>query len=157
LDADGMMEYKQLKKYRFFARIGMFSIVREDARSAIRSLDYAVSRLQGTNRFLWMFPQGTLIHQDLPIVAEPGIGILVRKLGRVRILPLSIRYEMLRHKLPTCWARIGEPVILEWGSSSTAKDISESVADALTLVSSLNRIKAQNEDHSDYHNLFRNW
>ncbi|MBK9184389.1 MAG: hypothetical protein IPM83_15075 [Ignavibacteria bacterium] len=48
LDADGMMEYRQLTKYRFFSRIGMFSVVREDPRSAVRSLHYAADRLRNT-------------------------------------------------------------------------------------------------------------
>lgn len=155
LDADGMMEYRQLTKYRFFSRIGMFSVVREDPRSAVRSLDYAASRLRNSDRFLWLFPQGTLIHQDLPIVAEPGIGILVRKLGRVRILPLSIRYELLRNKKPTCWALFGPPHIMDWESVSTVSGIGADVSNALNIVSSTNRTNAQAEDPTLYSSLFR--
>ncbi|MBK9184434.1 MAG: lysophospholipid acyltransferase family protein [Ignavibacteria bacterium] len=154
LDADGMMEYRQLTKYRFFSRIGMFSVVREDPRSAVRSLHYAADRLRNTDRALWMFPQGTLIHQDLPVVAEPGIGILVRKLGRVRIQPLSIRYELLRNKKPTCWALFGSPFIAEWNSHSSVSEISTDVSNALNDLSSVNRQNAQAEDHSGYVSMF---
>ncbi|MBK6417940.1 MAG: lysophospholipid acyltransferase family protein [Ignavibacteria bacterium] len=154
LDADGMMEYRQLTKYRFFSRIGMFSVVREDPRSAVRSLHYAADRLRNTDRALWMFPQGTLIHQDLPVVAEPGIGILVRKLGRVRIQPLSIRYELLRNKKPTCWALFGSPFIAEWNSHSSVSEISTDVSNALNDLSSVNRQNAQAENHSGYVSMF---
>ena len=64
LDGYGMMEYKQLHRYAFFRRIGLFSVVREDPASAMRSLRYAASVLRGTGRALWMFPQGTLVNQE---------------------------------------------------------------------------------------------
>jgi len=150
LDADGMMELKQLRKYRFFSGIGMFSVVRENPRGALRSLSYACSRLKNSNRMLWMFPQGTLIHQDLSIACDPGIGILAKKLGRVTIVPLALRYEMLRDQHPTCWARFGNPIEVIWGEHSTIEDVTLSVTNALTMASALLRADAKYEDDSAY-------
>jgi chlorobactene lauroyltransferase len=150
LDADGMMEYKQLTKYRFFSRIGMFSVIREDARSAMASLSYAADRLRTTNRYLWMFPQGTLVHQDLPVVAEPGIGILAAKLGSVRIVPVAMRYELLRSQHPVCWIRVGEPLYVTPDGASTVRSILDDVSNAMNTCSSLLRADAHAERASDY-------
>lgn len=150
LDADGMMEYKQLTKYRFFSRIGMFSVIREDPNSAMESLNYAVSRLRTTNRHLWMFPQGTLIHQDVPVVAEPGIGILAKKLGDVRIVPIAMRYELLRTQHPHCWIRVGEPITYTADSTESIRSIVDDVSNALNSCASLLRSDAHAERHDDY-------
>ncbi|MBC8124521.1 MAG: lysophospholipid acyltransferase family protein [Candidatus Kapabacteria bacterium] len=151
LDADGLMEHRQLTKYRFFSRIGMFSVVREDPRSALFSLQYAASRLQGTDRTLWMFPQGTLINQETAnIDCEPGIAILAKMLGTVRIVPLALRYEMLRFKKSTCWAKFGEPLTIEWTPTSTIAQVTSAVSNALTVLSSNLRNDAINENDATY-------
>lgn len=150
LDADGMMEYKQLTKYRFFSRIGMFSVIREDPRSAMMSIAYAADRLRDTSRHLWMFPQGTLIHQDLPVAAEPGIGILAKKLGDVRIIPVAMRYELLRSQHPACWVQLGEPLIYTTHQSSSIRSIVDDVSNALTACSSSLRSDAHAERSENY-------
>lgn len=155
LDADGMMEYKQLTKYRFFSRIGMFSVVREDPHSAMSSLTYAVNRLRDSNRDLWMFPQGTLVHQDLPIAAEPGIGILAKKLGNVRIVPVAMRYELLRTQHPHCWIRIGEPLLYGADSAASIRSIVNDVSHALNDCSSVLRDDARAERYDAYRVLVK--
>lgn len=149
LDAFGMMEYKQLRKYSFFSRIGMFSVVREDAANALFAIRYAAQLVQGTNKALWMFPQGQLIHQDVPTIAcEPGIGILAGYLGRCRIVPVALRYEHLREQRPTCWVRFGEPLVHDGrlGARGVAKDVSE----RLQAVRDVVRHDAVHEDDTAY-------
>jgi chlorobactene lauroyltransferase len=153
LDADGMMEHRQLTKYWFFSRIGMFSVVREDPHSAMTSLTYAANRLRDTSRHLWMFPQGTLVHQDLPVSAEPGIGILAKKLGNVRIVPIAMRYELLRTQYPTCWIRIGDPLVYDASSNSSIRSIVDDVSNALNDCSSILRGDARAE-RADAYRLF---
>ena len=63
-DAYGIMEERQLRRYGFFRRLGMFSVDRENFRSARRSLDYAATLLRGTGRVLWLFPQGEIVPND---------------------------------------------------------------------------------------------
>ena len=47
VDGYGMMEHFNMVRFRFFRRIGAFSIDRTDPRSVRASLDYAVGRLRG--------------------------------------------------------------------------------------------------------------
>lgn len=149
LDAYGMMEYKQLKKYGFFSRIGMFSVVREDPSNALYALRYAAAMLRGTSRSLWMFPQGQLIHQDIhEIVCEPGVGILAGYLGNCRIVPVAIRYEHLREQRPSCWVRFGMPI--GYYGDTNVRGVVSKVAKGLEHVRDIVRSDAMNEDTSDY-------
>ncbi len=154
LDTDGMMEYRQLERYRFFSRLGMFSVIREDPQSSVRSLRYAASRIRGTNRLVWMYPQGSLIHQDIDrIECEPGIGILSRMAGPCRILPVAMRYEMLREQRPAAWVRFGEPLVID--PSERIRDIQTACASALTELRDVLRNDAMSENHTPYALLFR--
>ena len=153
LDTDGMMEYRQLERYRFFSRLGMFSVIREDPQSSMRSLRYAASRLRGTNRMLWMYPQGTLIHQDVDrIECEPGIGILARFLGHCRILPVAMRYEMLREQRPASWVRFGEPLDID--PSKSIREVQSLCSSALTELRNDVRSDAMAEKHGPYEPFF---
>lgn len=149
LDTDGMMEYRQLHRYRFFSRLGMFSVIREDPQSAMSTLRYAASRLTNTNRMLWMYPQGTLIHQDVATInCEPGIGILTRMLGRCRILPVAMRYELLREQRPVCWVRFGEPLDIVHGEP--IRTVQTMCTVSLTALRDELRNDAMSEHHDPY-------
>ena len=149
LDMDGMMEYRQLERYRFFSRLGIFSVVREDASSAMRSLRYAAGRIKGTNRLLWMYPQGELIHQDIDRIAcEPGIGILTHLVGSCRVLPVAMRYELLREQRPACWVRFGEPLTI--APKTPIRHVQAMCSDALTSVRDTLRSDAMSERHDRY-------
>lgn len=149
LDAYGMMEYKQLRKYSFFSRIGMFSVIREDAASALQSLRYGADLIRGSHASLWMFPQGTLVHQDAETIAcEPGIGILASLVGRCRIVPVALRYEQLREQRPSCWVRFGAPYLPE--RSHGVRLITQIITERLTDVRDTLRADAMAEDGSAY-------
>jgi len=138
LDAIGMMEYKQLVKYRFFSRIGMFSVIRDNPRSALRSLRYAANMLRSTTQALWMFPQGMLVHQEQrPLVCEPGLTILASMIPSAVIVPVAIRYEMLREQGGVVWIRCGARVTSD-------------VCRALEKVADQVRADAMAEDDSAY-------
>src|SRR5262245_14366401 len=60
-----MMEERELRRYRFFAWCGCFSVERENARSAVGSLLYISHILaQRRSRALWIFPQGEIAPND---------------------------------------------------------------------------------------------
>lgn len=107
-----MMDIEQMKKYSFFKYIGVFSVDRNDAKEAVESIDYAVSLLQNSKRFLWIFPQGLLQPQDLrPLKFYSGITKIAGKLGAVNLLPVTMRYEYIIEQRPEVFIKIGEPDI----------------------------------------------
>ena len=56
-----MMLEKQLSKYKFFAKIGAYSIEPENRRSLIESLEYTVELLNQEMPLVTVFPQGTTV------------------------------------------------------------------------------------------------
>lgn len=119
VESYGMMEEKQLKKYRFFTKVGMFSVHRNNARSAMRSLHYAAELMKDSRKVLWMFPQGELVHQEIrPIQTYTGIANLVGMLGRAYCVPIAIRYDFIHEQQPEAWLSIGEPELLTKDSFS---------------------------------------
>jgi chlorobactene lauroyltransferase len=133
LPAYGMMEYRQLVKYQFFRSIGLFSVVRENPRSALSSIDYGASLLRNTSNVLWMFPQGTLVHQDKrPLQLDPGLAILCRSLQGATIIPVAMRYDLLLEQRPEARIGIGDPLYI---SPAMANDLRATISIAQQLLS----------------------
>lgn len=58
-----MMDEEQMKRYRFFRKIGAFSIDKKSSRAIVASLRYSESLLnQGYG--VWLFPQGDIEHLE---------------------------------------------------------------------------------------------
>jgi chlorobactene lauroyltransferase len=103
-----LIERPQLEKHRFFTRVGAFSIDRNNARSAIRTLDYAAGCLVGPSdrqNALWIFPQGVIEHVDKrPLLFFRGTaGIVDRVLnstGKLYLVSVVSRIEYLEEQKP---------------------------------------------------------
>ncbi len=115
LNADSfiMMEEKQLKKLFLFRLLGAFSIVRENPRQAVASLNYAANLLiENPRRTLWIFPQGKILLNDSrPLNFYRGLARIIEKVGVCRVVPCAIRYEFLGHFKPDIFVKLGEPEI----------------------------------------------
>ncbi len=74
-----MMDEEQLTKRRFLRRLGAFSI-KKNSRSAIESLNYAISVLEDSSNLLVLFPQGRFqsLHQH-PLTFEKGWFRIIQK------------------------------------------------------------------------------
>jgi 1-acyl-sn-glycerol-3-phosphate acyltransferase len=110
-----MMEEPQLRRYRFFQRCGCFSVDRQDAREAMRSVCYAASLLHGRpGRGLWIFPQGEIQPNDLrPLTTYSGAAHVARRAGSVRCVPVALRFEFFGEQRPEALIRLGPPHIVE--------------------------------------------
>ena len=103
-----IIEQPQLEKHRFFTRVGAFSIDRSNARSAVRTLDYAARCLLSPStrqNALWIFPQGLIEHVDKrPILFFRGTaGIADRVLkttGKLYLVSVVSRIEYLEDQKP---------------------------------------------------------
>ena len=106
-----MMEEKHLKKLFLFRRLGAFSVVRENPRQAIESLNYAVKLLrENSNRVVWIFPQGEILPNDVrPLNFYGGLARIIEKVGDCSVVPCAIRYEFLGNYKPEIFVKIGEP------------------------------------------------
>ena len=105
-----MMDIEQMRKYRFFKYIGVFSVSRKSAAEAFSSLQYAAELLKSSGKYLWIFPQGDMTPQDRrPLRFFSGITKLAEITGNVYIVPVCFRYEYLMEQRPEVFISIGKP------------------------------------------------
>jgi 1-acyl-sn-glycerol-3-phosphate acyltransferase len=118
VDGYGMMEHFNMLRFGFFRRIGAFSVDRTDPASVRASLDYAAGLLKRPRAGVWLFPQGRMIGNDVrPLGFQPGLRALIRKAGRVRIVPVAFRFEFWQDERPEAFVRFGEPEWVEKGAT----------------------------------------
>ncbi len=105
-----MMEEKHLRNLFLFRKLGAFSVVRENPRQAVKSLNYAVNLLtEQPFRTLWIFPQGEILPNDLsPLHFYNGLARIIERVGDCSAVPLAIRYEFLNEYKPEIFVKIGE-------------------------------------------------
>lgn len=151
-----LMEEKQLRKLPLFRRLGAFSIVRENPRQAVDSLNYAVNLLlENPHRTLWIFPQGKILPNDSrPLIFFRGLTRIVEKVGECRVIPCAFRYEFLGHFKPDLFVKFGEPEVF---TSSQKIDIkSLTVRFEAKLIATLDDLKRDvvSNEISEYKTLF---
>ncbi len=112
VDSFIMMEEKHLRKAILFRRLGAFSVVRENPRQAVKSLNYAVNLLQEKpTRTLWIFPQGEILPNDTrPLKFYNGLSRIIKKTGGIAT-SLAIRYEFLDFYKPEIIIKVGAPEV----------------------------------------------
>jgi len=121
-DAYLMMEEQHLARYPFFTWVGVFGVARDDPRRALQSVRYITEILStGSNRALWVFPQGAMAHPEArPITIFGGAANIARRLGRCALLPVALRYDFLLEQAPHAFAYVGSPILVGGGESNQA-------------------------------------
>ena len=132
LDQFVMMEEKQLKQLFLFRRLGAFSVIRENPRSALQSINYAARILkEKQNRAVWIFPQGEILPNDArPLRFYGGLARIIEKTGRCAAAPVAMRYEFLGDFKPAAFVKIGSAEIFE--NIKDAKQLTEQLTFQLT-------------------------
>ncbi len=129
-NARGMMEDKQLNRYKFFRRLGVFSINLSDARSSLRSLRYAVESMGRENSALYIYPQGEIV----PFTAEEirfkkGLGWIAKQCPNADLVPIAIYIHTMKSDKPELVIRIGKPV--ETDREQDADDLNRELESSL--------------------------
>lgn len=121
-----MMDIEQLRKYKFFRYVGVFSVDRKNPAEAMRSITYAADILKNTNRCMWIFPQGEMTPQDKrPLVFYSGITKIAERAGKVQIIPVAFRYEFLMEQRPEVFISVGKPVEFTAGNKNFTTDLEQ--------------------------------
>ncbi len=145
LDPYLMMEEAQLRRYFFFRWIGCFSVNRQDARSAIQSLQYAARILkEQRDRFVWLFPQGEISPNDRrPLEFFTGAAHLARLVAPARVYPLAIRIEYLAEQRPDLFISLGKPLCIDAATARTPGFLKSSTHQLEALVTAeLDQLRA---------------
>lgn len=88
------MDLEQLIRYPFFSRLGVFSVDRSNARSALKSLDYAVDWLREPNSCLFFYPQGKITFPQEPIHFERGYLRILNSLEQLDVVFMFYHYDL---------------------------------------------------------------
>ncbi|WP_340102735.1 lysophospholipid acyltransferase family protein [Rhodohalobacter sp. 8-1] len=110
-NARGMMEDKQLNRYTFFRRLGVFSIDLSSARSSMQSLRYAIRSMDRPNAALYIYPQGEIkpfTTEDLEF--KKGIGWLAKKIPATDLVPVGIYIHTQESDKPRLQITVGRKV-----------------------------------------------
>ncbi len=131
-----MMEEKQLRKLRFFRRLGAFSINRSNFRDALKSINYSVKILsEKKNRTVLLFPQGAIFHNDIrPLMFFSGLAKIIEQIGTCKICPIGIRYEFLGKFKPDIFIAIGEPLTFNFPGKIIRKTTTSRIEAVMTLL-----------------------
>ncbi len=105
-----MMLEKQLSQYRFFAKIGAYSIEPESRHGIIESLEYTVKLLNQKRSLVCVFPQGELLPwHTRPLDYKRGVQWIIQKYQKpIAVLPLAIRTEFLGEKRAKVFFLLGD-------------------------------------------------
>lgn len=133
-DSYVMMEEKQLAKFKFFRKLGAFSVVRENNREALKSADYAVSILKsGNNKTLLVFPQGEILPNDFrPIRFYNGLSYIVENCEKCNLVPCSVRYEFLNNYKPETFVSFGKMKSLNSAGNFNRKEFTKNLEIRMT-------------------------
>lgn len=116
-----MMEEKNLRKFRFFQRTGVFGVDLESrvgrGRGALYAVDWLKGRGQRGRRALVMYPHGRLVpeHEPLPDF-QPGLSKIVERVAGVLAIPIFTKIHFTQHPLPNVDLLVGETVVADGGN-----------------------------------------
>ncbi|MEP6923296.1 MAG: lysophospholipid acyltransferase family protein [Pyrinomonadaceae bacterium] len=134
LDAFAMMEEKNLRRLKFFRRIGAFSVIRENPREAVKSIRYAVELLkEKPNRAVWVFPQGEIQPNSIrPLKFYNGAAKIIQQTSKCLAAPIAMRYEFLENFKPVAFAHVGEAKFYE--GIINVKDLTSHMEESLMML-----------------------
>jgi len=126
-----IIEYQQLKKHRFFTRIGAFSLDQSHPRSAVNTLRYAADMLTADNdrqNALWIFPQGKIEQVDKrPLLFFKGTASIVSRVFEaaplIYLVSVVSRIEYLDEQKPELCLSFLEPRLLSSAEHSGTDDL----------------------------------
>ncbi|GGG20742.1 lysophospholipid acyltransferase family protein [Paenibacillus abyssi] len=118
-----MMDEKQMRQYRFFRKLGAFSIDKSSSRGLTQSLKYAVSLLDAGKQ-VWIYPQGDIQHlEKQPLVFQNGIGFLLERSPKTAVIPVTIYYTMGHYQKAEVTLAAGEPIRYPWNELGRAEAV----------------------------------
>lgn len=109
-----MMEEKQLRQFRFFRKLGAYSIDKSTPQSLIPSLRYTCRLLKEGKR-VWMFPQGDIQHLELrPLALKEGAAHVLKQCPQTAVVPVTVYYSLFHHQKAEATMLAGEPIVAAW-------------------------------------------
>jgi 1-acyl-sn-glycerol-3-phosphate acyltransferase len=111
-----MMDEKQMVKFRFFRKLGAFSVDKTTGRGVMESLSYADGLLK-EGHHVWMFPQGDIRHLEYrPLELRPGAGYLLERCGDAVVKPVTVYYALGSQQKTVATLCFGDAISGDWAA-----------------------------------------
>jgi len=107
-----MILEEQLLKYKFFTRLGGFSIKHDSPKNILESLNFCNNILsERPYSIITIFPQGELLPSFIrPIQTRRGIDKLLKNNTNIAVLPLAIKIEFIKEEKPEVFFCFGDTI-----------------------------------------------
>jgi len=107
-----LMEYKQMRNFRFFNKIGAIPIIRENARYSLRNLNFITESIKDKSKIAVVFPQAELVHNSKkPYKFYSGFENIIKKLGDSILICGYLDYRFTNEQRPELFINIFESYI----------------------------------------------
>jgi 1-acyl-sn-glycerol-3-phosphate acyltransferase len=127
------MEYTQMRRYRFFSRIGAFSIDPTSPKSSIKTLRYALNFLTKKKSCLYIYPEGKIVPVTEKTSAfQNGLSWIYQHTDGVDFVPIGIYIDHSKFSKPELNIYIGDSV--EHFKSISRSNLSELFKKNLDIV-----------------------
>jgi 1-acyl-sn-glycerol-3-phosphate acyltransferase len=123
----GPFDADALAKYPMFRRLGSYGVERSTRKGAADFLRTSRAILEAPDTVLWITVQGEFADpRQRPLVLQPGLAHLVRRLESGIVVPLAVEYPFWNERRPEALARLGRPL-------DVAECVGQSIAELNTL------------------------
>jgi hypothetical protein len=104
-----MMLEEQLNRYRFFQKVGAYSINPHLSTSIIEAVRYTQDILKNPNHFVILYPQGDIEpFEKRPLTLKKGLQLFIKATPTAQVLPVGFRIQYYNQKHPSVIVRFGE-------------------------------------------------
>ncbi len=108
IDADA------LQQYRVLGKLGFYGLQTDTPTGIAAFLKTSRAILAAPGTSIWITPTGRFTDpRETDADFAPGLGHLCSRLDRGTLLPLAMEYPFWEERLPECFLRFGEPIVIE--------------------------------------------
>lgn len=109
--ARALMEDTQMRQYRFFSRIGAFSIDLNNPKSSILSLRYALESMKRDNASLYIYPEGKIVTvSEKTSELKQGLAWVYQNTEDIDFVPIGLFIDHSKQSKPDFNIYIGKSV-----------------------------------------------
>lgn len=109
--ARALMEDTQMRQYRFFSRIGAFSIDLNNPKSSILSLRYALESMKRDNASLYIYPEGKIVTvSEKTSELKQGLAWVYQNTEDIDFVPIGLFIDHSKQSKPDFNIYIGNSV-----------------------------------------------
>ncbi|MBM4159518.1 MAG: hypothetical protein FJ217_00310 [Ignavibacteria bacterium] len=107
-----MMGEEQFQKFRFFRKLGVFSIRTDRIGDVKAAFEYSLRVLRQSHRSsLWIFPSGEMVPYGSPVQYKDGFARIAALAQPLNVIPVATRIEYIDNQYPDVFILGGEPIL----------------------------------------------